>query len=249
MIITLAAMALGGQSAEAEADTWDMTNHADHGRVASAAWASGQALLVRCKDGRLDVILNGLPPAESRTRRMEMTLGEIGPETQPWAAAPGSPIASPPEPARIARLLADGGELNLRILTTGEEAGYVLPLPSDGAGVRDVLQACNQPLVGEHDRLPRLAETATRWAQPPVAVLPPRFGKFRFVEAEARLGCLIDADGRPSSCWVEGETPPGRGVGPAAVASTMTARFEIPEDGKTGLRIVRFDYKFKASFH
>lgn len=249
MIITLAVIAFASQSTEAGGDSWDMTNHADHGRVASAAWMSGQAVLVRCNAGRLDVVINGLPPAETRSRRIEMTLGAVGPETQSWAAAPGSPIASPPEPARIARLLADGGRLDLRVLTTGSEATYRLPLPSDGRGVRDVLRACNQPTTGEHDRLPRLAETATRWARNPAAILPPRFGKYRFVEAEARLGCLIDADGHPSSCWVEGETPPGKGVGPAAVASTMTARFEIPDDGKTGFRIIRFNYKFNARFH
>ncbi|MGO4409137.1 MULTISPECIES: hypothetical protein [unclassified Brevundimonas] len=249
MIIALAALAVAGQPFDADADGWDMMIDPDHGRVASAAWASGQAVLVRCKAGRLDVIVNGLPPAETRSRRIEMTLGEVGPETQSWATAPGSPIASPPEPARIARLMADGGDLDLRVMTTGGEATYGLPLPSDGAGVRDVLQACNQLTTGEHDRLPRLAETATRWTRKPVAVLPPRFGKYRFVAAEARLGCLIDADGRPSSCWVEGETPSGKGVGPAAVASTMTARFEVPDDGKTGFRIIRFDYKFEARFH
>lgn len=244
MIIALAALAMVGQPLESDDDAWDMTDYAEHGRVASVAWASGQAVLVRCKVGRLDVVLNGLPPADTRSRRIEMTLGEVGPEIQHWAAAPGSPIASPPEPARIARLLASGGDLLLRDLSAGGETPYALPLPSNGAGVRDVLQTCNQPTTGEHDRLPRLTETATGWARYGAVNFPPRFGQASFLEAEARLGCLVDADGRPSSCWVESETPQGKGVGVAAVASTMSARFKIPEDGKTGFRIVRFGYKF-----
>jgi len=239
MIITLAAMALGGQPVEPDDDAWDMTHHADHGRVASAAWASGQALLVRCKDGRLDVIVNGLPPASSRSRRIEMTLGEVGPETQTWATTPSARFASPPEPARIARLLADGGELKLNTAGGEEKQTYALPLPTNGDGIRQVLRDCNQPLQGEHDRLARLTGDAITWRRVP-ALVPPREG----VPGEAVVGCIVDTLGRPASCWIEAESPTGKGIGAAALGAARKGLLDVPDDGRDGVRLIRFTTRY-----
>lgn len=243
IIAALLLLSLAGQTAEADADGWDMTSDAARqSTIASAAWSSGQAILVRCQAGRLDVIVNGFDPSEGDTRLIEMTLGDIGPESQAWAATPGRAFASPPEPARIARILTNGGELRLRTKTKEGQEGrtYALPLPTNGDGVRQVLRDCNQPLQGEYDRLPRLAGDAVTWRRTPTPLAPREA-----VSGEASVGCIVDASGRPASCWIEAENPTGKGIGAAALATARTGLLAVPDDGRNGVRVIRFTTRFK----
>ena len=243
IIAILLSLSIAGQTAEAETDGWDMTSDpARRSTIASAAWSSGQAILIRCQAGRLDVIVNGFDPSEGGARLVEMTLGDIGPESQPWAATPGRAFASPPEPARIARLLTNGGELRLRTKTKEGQEGrtYALPLPTNGDGVREVLRNCNQPLHDEHDRLPRLTGDAITWRRTPTPVAPSEA-----VSGEASVGCIVDTSGRPASCWIESESPTGKGIGAAGLATARTGLLTVPDDERDGVRVIRFTTRFE----
>lgn len=63
---------LAGPAAAQDDDGWDVTE-ASGALIASASYESGQAFAVRCRDGRLDVMMTGLPVETGEGRRFRRT--------------------------------------------------------------------------------------------------------------------------------------------------------------------------------
>lgn len=243
------AVAGGSQARAQSADDWDLVDGTTPGlTMASVAFSGGSAIAVRCQAGTLDVLVAGLPASTSLSRTVETTMPGIAPESETWLVQPGSGVISPPEPARIARMLRSGGHLDLHVLPEAEDAPGVrlaLDYPASAAAIDRVLGACEIPLSDEHDAIRRLTSVFGQWERRPTPNFPERAAEKDVKDGAVRLGCVFDAEGRPGDCWILSETPPGVGFGPSALAAARDSRMSRPAGD--GIAVVVFIIRFQIA--
>ena len=226
------AIAGGSQARAQSADDWDLVDGATPGlTMASVAFSGGSAIAVRCRAGTLDVLVAGLPASTSLSRHVEMTMPGVVAEDATWLAQPGGGLLSPSEPDRIARMLRAGGHIDLRLLADAENATGVrlaLDYPASPAAIDRVLTDCNVPLSEAHDTIRRVG-SSVQWEQRPAPEFPERALEQDIKRAEVRLGCLVNANGRLTDCWLLAETPPDVGFGRSAVKAAEDSRMSPPQ--------------------
>ena len=126
---------------------------------------NGLSIGVRCERGRtLSAMIAGLPEVEPPTdrplrRRIQTSWGRDDYiASGDWWVTVQTSIALADAPARWARGLRKGGELNI-VLPEGGENGrnlrYVMAVPESTAVLDGVLEECGRPLVDPHDAIRR----------------------------------------------------------------------------------------------
>ncbi len=144
-VLALAAPAL----AQGPDEDWDLTVNAEQQLTAATVDFGDNLLALRCRAGALDFLLIGVPVSVGTTRRVRVSAGAIVDEDQVWAAQTGQPVLGASEPARLARQLRAGGELDVRIdreTDADRPLRYRLTAPASAASVNTVLTACAEPL-------------------------------------------------------------------------------------------------------
>jgi outer membrane biosynthesis protein TonB len=136
-------------------------------------------------------------------------------------------------PARLARLLRTGGDLDIRLepAATGERGlRYRLPVPASAASLDQALSACGQPLADEWDSRPRFPMDARAWASQALPEYPNAAIQRDIPVATVELACVVAAEGRLSECRVLSENPEGLGFGRNALEAARRSRLNVPED-------------------
>lgn len=258
----IASLALGGACAAlaapafaqdpAPAEDWDLTVNAEQQLTLATVDFGENMLALRCRAGALDLLLTGVPASIGTTRQVRVSAGAIAGEDQVWATQPGQPLLGADEPARLARQLRAGGDLDVRVDRETEAdrpRRYRLTAPASATSVNAVLTACGQPLDEPRDLIPRSpAGSSPIWKTGPVVEFPDNPEALRVGAGRVELACVVGPALRLTDCRVESETPAGLGFGASALVSARQAELGPPQDGSdpTG-RLVRFAIRFTTS--
>ncbi|MDP3400590.1 MAG: energy transducer TonB [Brevundimonas sp.] len=225
------AMATPGLSRAQDAgDDWDLVQ--DPGRsltMALLAYDSGPAVAVRCADGRLEVLVSGLPESSEQTVTLELGFGDEELRTTTWWRSEIPGIYASTRPGQIARRFRQGGALN--IVVPGEEGEarrrFVMDLVPSASAINTVLTDCGQPIVDT--RVPSdpwvidYDQERLSWQRRPTPDFP-ALAVNRSSWGLVFLSCIIMPDGTVRQCQVDSEEPPNLGFGEEALASARTAR-------------------------
>jgi hypothetical protein len=237
--------------AQQATEDWDLTTNADQQLTLATLDFGANVLALRCRAGALDMLLTGVPVSTGATRKVQVSVGPIVAEDQVWIAQPGQPVLGADEPARLARQLRAGGDLDIRLDPedpTDRSRRYRLTAPASAAAVNTVLTACDQALDEPRDLLLRLpAGEGPVWARPPEPAYPSGAVADNIAEAVVRVSCVIAPDWSTDDCRVESENPQGHGFGDSAVAAGNQAQLGPPASGvDTRGRLARFSVRFVA---
>lgn len=252
-LLAAAVCALGASPALAQqaAEDWDLTTNAEQQLTLATLDFGANVLALRCRAGELDMLLTGVPVSIGPTRKVQVSAGAIAAEDQVWIAQPGQPVLGADEPARLARQLRAGGDLDLRLDPedpADRSRRYRLTVPASAAAVDAVLTACGQPLDEPRDLLVRVnSGPETVWVDIGHVKFPDNAGAINAAPAAVRVSCVIADDWTLRDCRADTETAPGHGFGASAVAGITGARLGPPADG-TDLRgrLFRFTNRFTA---
>lgn len=248
--IALASLAAASPSlAQDVTEDWDLTVDPAQQLTMASLDFGGTAVALRCKAGGLDFLLTGAPASTESFRIVRVTAGGIADERQHWDALPGAPVLSASDPARLARQLRAGGDLDLRIepAATGERPiRFRLPTPPSVAALDQVLSACGAALTDDWDLRPR-ASSDVLWERM-VAPEYPSAALGRGVSlGSARLACIVPASGRFSECRILSESPPGLDFGQSALAAARRSRVRLPENDTDSVgKVVQYTVRFRA---
>lgn len=214
---------------------------------------NGLSIGVRCERGRtLSAMIAGLPEVEPPTdrplrRRIQTSWGRDDYiASGDWWVTVQTSIALADAPARLARGLRKGGELNI-VLPEGGENGrnlrYVMAVPESTAVLDGVLEECGRPLVDPHDALiPSGANSLPAGINWRVRLRPEYPIGAAYTGGLARLTCLTQPDGRLAECVVESEFPAGAGFGRAALESVRRGRVGIVGDPEAPVPVARTSF-------
>lgn len=247
--LAISAVALITTAASAQTpDDWDLVVRPDPpATMASVSFEGGATLAVSCAAGKLDVVVAGSPAGASASRDVTVTMPGVDAEQQKWIAQPGAAIMSPPEPARMARMLRSGGALNLLIAPESvgaRPARMTLDYPASPAAIDRVLEACGEPLASDIDGVPRAPADGVSWDRSLDVEFPRRALDRGITVGAAELACLVHPDGTKERCWIERDAPPGAGFGEAALRAAERARFgPSPTAPEGSLVLLRFSVR------
>lgn len=233
--LALASPALAQEASE----DWDLTTNPEQQLTLATLDFGDNVLALRCRAGALDLLLTGVPVSTGETRKVRISAGAIAAEEQVWAAQPGQPVLGASEPARLARQLRAGGQLDL--LLEPEDAAdrprrFRLTAPASVRVVNTVLTACGQPLDEPRDLLARVTSGPdTIWVVQPRVDFPTHPGAEAAAPASVQVVCMIGERLVLQDCFPEAESAPGFGFGPNAAVGAARARLGPPADG-TDLR-------------
>ncbi|MDQ3125574.1 MAG: TonB family protein [Pseudomonadota bacterium] len=207
--------------------------------LATAAYSSGQTIVVRCQAGVLDVIVAGLPAIDGRTRYVETTVGERPTERGPWASGGDGTTVLSVAPAPTARRLRAGGSLRLSAAVSAANDSplrrYAFDLPGQSASLDRVLEACSTPTTDARDDLPRWmparGSTFNYWRRMAMPEYPTAADRAGINSGYAVLSCVVQAGGRLDQCVVESESQRRAGFGQSAVRAMGAARVLLAEEG------------------
>jgi len=250
-LLAAAVCAFGASPALAQqaAEDWDLTTNAEQQLTLATLDFGANVLALRCRAGELDMLLTGVPVSTGATRKVRVSAGAIAAEDQIWMAQPGQPVLGADEPARLARLLRAGGDLDIRLDpedSTDRSRRYRLTAPASIAAVNAVLTACDQPLEEPRDLLARVNSSPnTVWVDLGEVKFPDNMGAMNAAPAAVRVSCIIGDNWALRDCRADTETAPGHGFGASAVAGATRSRLGPPADG-TDLRgrLFRFTIRF-----
>ncbi|WP_305488140.1 hypothetical protein, partial [Brevundimonas sp.] len=110
-------------------DDWDIVrDRRGRAEMAHLQFSNGLAIMVQCKDGSLDAMVGGLPPAGPtlnrmvfRERPLELRFRGEEDRRQSWAVGTDDTLAVSLLPAPFARKLRQGGTFELRVPEAGSE--------------------------------------------------------------------------------------------------------------------------------
>lgn len=251
-LLAAAVCALGASPSLAQQATedWDLTTNAEQQLTLATLDFGANVLALRCRAGDLDMLVTGVPVSTGATRKVQVSAGAIAAEDQVWIAQPGQPVLGADEPARLARQLRAGGDLDIRLDPEGptdRSHRYRLTVPASAAAVDAVLTACDKPLDEPRDLLVRASE-ATSWSAMAIPAFPTTPAAQNVERARVRLSCIISPDWGLTDCQVESESPPDAGFGASALRSARESRLNPPANG-TDIRgqLLLFVMRFEPS--
>jgi hypothetical protein len=242
-----AALALPA-SAQEPSEDWDLTTNAERQLTLATLDFGDNVLALRCSAGALDLLVTGAPVSTGTSRKVRVSAGAISAEEQVWIAQAGQPVLGADEPARLARQLRPGGQLDVRIEPETEAERphrFRLTVPASANAVNAVLTACGQPLDEPRDLIARVPGSALNWQRRPEPEYPAAATSQRVEGGTVHLSCIISPAWGFEDCRVDAEAPAGVGFGASAVAAALTARLAPPTDGSDIRgRLARFSMRF-----
>lgn len=237
------------QDASPPSEDWDLTVDADRQLTLATVDFGENLLALRCRSGALDLLLTGVPVSVGTTRNVRVSAGAIVDEDQVWVAQVGQPVLGADEPARLARQLRAGGELDVRIdkeTDADRSRRYRLTAPASAASVNTVLTACGLPLDEPRDLIPRSSvASGPVWKSQPEPRFPDNPEALRVNGARVQVSCIVGEGLALTDCRVESESPTGLGFGASALAAARRAEIGPAADGSDARgRLIRFTVRF-----
>jgi hypothetical protein len=227
-IIPVLAATLTAQPAMAFAQDDDWEFQQDAGRkltMAAVRYDDGKAIIARCQDGDLKLVIVGLPEMTGASTYLEAQRADGRRDVQDWRREDeaGRGVMSSGVPSRDIRFLRGGGTWRLST-RAGDQRPMraTLDLPVQSANLDRVLTACQRPLQDDRDAL-RRADPLYRNAAPPQR----RGDEPRRPQAQisgvAEGSCIV-RDLRFANCRTDYERP--RGAGREGLAMQSGRRLE-----------------------
>lgn len=224
--------ALGYVSSAVAQDGWDIETDAERGiTVASVIYEGGVGIAVQCRNYQLDLAVIGLPaPVEAEISPGGHRVLETGTSTNAlvrssWKAEVGSPVATSAYSARFARSLKGAEAYVVRIPAEGDRPirRLTIPLPSDGAGIDQVLSACERRTEDPRDALPMVDPfLMPGWKIEGLeGVRPQAVGVGRNI---MEYSCVLTAEAYLRDCQIEFERPVNLGIGASLLRRQNSGR-------------------------
>lgn len=258
---------LSASSALAQEDPTDWTLVKDPQSqtvMATIEFSTGLQFAARCQAGVYDLVVAGLPeaPRDMFVRNLTIKAGEDGDlNSTAWTVGTQRSHAFSRVPVRVARDLAEGGQLELVSpgLTEGApRTRYIMDIAPSSGAIAETLSACNKPLEDPRDQeaedvhgdggdgLP----SSVIWARAPRPQYPAPVGGRLPSNGYVVLSCLSRADGSLERCEIESEQPVGYRLGQSALASIGRSRIKLTPTGEaagTGLasHLILFSINFR----
>lgn len=244
-------VAVGPATAQ-DADGWDLTR-TDSALMADVSYASGQSFTVRCREGRLDVMMGGLPVESGNSSRwLEWSGGGVNAQRQTWLNIPEAPLIFAARPIHAARLLRQGDEVSVRIMQTAVQPAqrYNLTLPSDPTALDQVLAACTVRLDDPRDAAAEIDAPFEQpgvfpniWQQLPLPQYPSKAAGAGIESGSVLYNCVIGERGALRDCRIETETPANADFGKSTLQALRSARVRLGqgvEPGRLIVSLIRF---------
>jgi len=228
----VATAAFGLTAAQAD-DGWDVAADPARNLVAAGAqFGGGVSFAVQCQAGQLTVALGGMPAADTAIRRFDVTRGDGASRLTWWSTHSGSPILTSTD-VRAVRFLRAGGPV-----TFTSAAGEARPsrmqveLPTNPAGLDQVLTACGQPLEDPRDALVDVGD---------LLLEGPRLEIHGDISGHAQVrvevSCII-RDSKLADCQSDHETPAAPTVGRETARHANGYRVKVSDPVAAEGRIV-----------
>jgi len=246
-LLASAALALPASAQEASED-WDLTTSVERQLTLATLDFGDNVLALRCSAGALDLLVTGAPVSTAATRKVRVSAGAIAAEDQVWITQAGQPVLGADEPARLARQLRPGGQLDVRIEPETEAERphrFRLTVPASANAVNAVLTACGQPLDEPRDLIARVPLPNLRWETAPQPTFPAAASNRRVENGLVRMSCVVAENLTLRDCLADVENPKDVGFADSALAAVAQSRMAPPLDG-TDMRgrIARFAIRF-----
>ena len=209
--------------------------------MASARYASGQALAIRCAEGQIETILAG---AATTPDQLVLTVrfDDGPPLPQSWLTLQAGGVAYALDPRFTARQLAAASRVSIRVpASEGPARRFDLDLPASAEAITMVLDRCGASSLGPRDALTRVS-SEVRWDRRPIPAYPDRALRHQ-VAGVVGLSCVVGEGGRPRNCQTEMVAPTGYGFETAAEQAAQEARLTLTDPGDEG-RVVSFAMRF-----
>lgn len=208
-----AAMAIQPATAFAQDDDWEFQQDAARKlSVAAVRYDDGKAIIARCQDGDLKLVVVGLPEMTGSAVYLEGRRPDGRRDIQTWNPQSGGGAAalSSGVPARDIRFLRGGGTWGFSTLPGAPRAmRATLDLPSQSANLDRVLAECRRSLQDDRDVLPRARfDAAEARASSDAQPQPRRPIQRGQVVGVADISCII-RDLRFTDCRADFERPEG----------------------------------------
>ena len=231
-VVTAAVAGAGG----ARAQTWEAQPPSDMASSAAVLrWQTGAALAARCSEGVFSLLFAAVHDGERYPAHYRVDGGRW--EHALWTPAARDRLFSSSAPARMARKVAAGGQLELRFTPEGEPPVlYQLDLPSDHGALNAVISDCGLPLSDPRDAL--IMVENPQWMSRPDGQDLARHYPGDVRQGDSAMLCTVNRAGRLEDCETTYETPPGRGVGDASLALAPRFRLRNPDGALEGQVIV-----------
>ena len=255
-LLALIAVAIPGtvNSQDGAAADWRLERVEDRDAVlALITFTNGIVLVSRCVAGVYDLTITGLPEPVQHdvfTRQLGFSVGDDAMSESAWTIADDRTSAFSRLPAVVARRLAKGGRLQIRVPADGTRrpTRYIMELEPSSAALATTLTECGRPLVdtrdayieGDGQSLP----SGSTWVRPPQIQFPaanPSRGRSGL--GYVGMTCAVTAEGRLSDCIVESEHPGGFGFGAAVLRGIPRARVTPRVDGESA--VIAFSVTFR----
>lgn len=246
-LVAGAALALPASAQEASED-WDLTTNAEQQLTLATLDFGDNVLALRCSAGALDLLVTGAPVSTGASRKVRVSAGAIAAEEQLWIAQAGQPVLGADEPARLARQLRPGGQLDVRIEPETEAERphrFRLTVPASANAVNAVLTACGQPLDEPRDLIARVSGPNLRWENAPQPMFPVEASNRGVESGLVRLSCVIAENWTLRDCLADVENPKDVGFADSALAAAERSRIAPPLDGSDIRgRLARFSMRY-----
>lgn len=215
-----AAVAVAGGAA---AQTWEAQPPSDLASSAAVLrWQTGAALAARCSEGVFSMLFAAVHDGERYPAHYRVDGGSW--ERIHWQPAARDRLFFSTTPARMARKIAAGGEVELRFTPEGQPPVlYQLALPTDHSALNAVVSDCGLPLSDPRDALVVVEDP--QWTHRPDGQDMARHYPGDVRQGDSAMLCIVNRSGRLEDCETTYETPPGRGVGEASRA--LASRFRL----------------------
>ena len=149
-----ALMYAAGQAAPVQDDDWELVEDpAQELTLAAVRYDGGQSIIAQCQQGRLVLILTGLPEGEERLQ-LAATRADGRAATQRWTPVGGPGTYRSVTPGREVRFLRGGGAYVVRsAVGAATPVNATFDLPGQSANLEKVLTACGWALEDDRDVL------------------------------------------------------------------------------------------------
>ena len=166
-----------GQAVPVQDDDWEFAEDpAQELTLAAVRYDGGQSIIAQCQQGRLVLLLTGLPEGEEMLR-LAATRADGRAVAQRWTPVGGPGMYRSVTPGREARFLRGGGAYVVRsAVGAAATVSATFDLPAQSANLDRVLTACGWALEDDRDLLEEADVTldprSTRRPPPPFRVPP-----------------------------------------------------------------------------
>jgi hypothetical protein len=240
-LAAVAALGLAGVQAD---DGWDvMSDPTRHLVAAGVQFDGGVSLAVQCEAGQLMLVLGGVPEADDAIRRFDAVRADGASQATYWTLPSGSQVLTSRD-VRTIRFIRTGGRLTLASGPGEPRPTRVeMNLPTNPAGLDQVLGACGRPLSDPRDALEALGDLML---ESPRLEIFGDLSRVRNVRVE--ISCVVKA-GKLADCQSDNETPTAPEIGRETARHANGYRMKLSDpvaaEGRvldvvvTGSRIVR----------